>query len=182
VRTRGRGAGPDGCIGILWNWNRVEALHLSLDVALPERDVIHGHLQIGVSKRLHDGDWDGDHLNLIFPVYFKLMTRFPIVCPAEDAEEVLQCIRGDRGHRSTTAIGFVFNQPNLKESTSGLVITGSWGDSPLGDVVSHLGKSGGGRESRNYENLLFIINLFQLDELALYMQCTLANFPTEEKK
>ena len=76
--------------------------------------------------------------------------------------------------RSTIAIGNVFNQPNLKESTSGLVITGSRGDSPYREVVSHLGKSGCGWGSRNYENLLFIINLFQLDELALCMQHTLA--------
>ena len=45
-----------------------------------------------------------------------------------------------------------------------------------------LGKSGGVWGSRNYENLLFIINLFQLDELALYMRYTLArisNTPSE---
>jgi hypothetical protein len=64
--------------------------------------------------------------------------------------------------------------PNLKESTSGLVFTGSRGDPPYREVVSHLGKSGCGWGSRNYENLLFIINLFQLDELALCMQHTLA--------
>jgi hypothetical protein len=59
--------------------------------------------------------------------------------------------------RSTTAIGYVFNQPNLKESTSGLVITGSRGDSLYGEVVSLLGEAGGVRENRHYENLLFII-------------------------
>lgn len=59
------------------------------------------------------------------------------------------------------------------------------GDSPYGEVVSLLGKSNGGRGSRNNENLLFIINLFQLDELAPCMQYTLAkisNFPMEETK
>jgi hypothetical protein len=61
-----------------------------------------------------------------------------------------------------------------KQSTSGLVITGSREDSPYKEVVSHLGKPGGGWGSRNYENVLFIINLLQLDELALRMQHTLA--------
>ena len=45
-----------------------------------------------------------------------------------------------------------------------------------------LGKSGGGRGSRNFENLLFIINKFQLDELALHMLYILAgisNTPSE---
>jgi len=36
----------------------------------------------------------------------------------------------------------LFNQPNLKESTSGLVITGSEWDSLYGGVVSLLGKAG----------------------------------------
>jgi len=64
--------------------------------------------------------------------------------------------------------------PHLKESTSELVITGTRGDSPYKEVVSHLGKPGGGWGRRNYENLLFIINLFKLDELAPCMQHPLA--------
>jgi hypothetical protein len=58
-------------------------------------------------------------------------------------------------------------------------------DYPYGEVVSLLGKSGGRWGSRDYENLLFIIKLFQLDELALCMLYTLSrisNFRMEEKK
>ena len=50
-----------------------------------------------------------------------------------------------------------FQPTNLKESTSGLVITGSRGDSSYGEAVSLLGEAGGVRESRHYENLLFIV-------------------------
>ena len=32
-----------------------------------------------MSHRLHDGSGNWDHLNLIFPVYLKLMTGFPSV-------------------------------------------------------------------------------------------------------
>jgi hypothetical protein len=46
--------------------------------------------------------------------------------------------------RSTIAIGYVFNQPNLKESTSELLITGPREDSPLEEVVSHLRRLGCG--------------------------------------
>ena len=56
------------------------------------------------------------------------------------------------------------------------------GDSPYGEVVSLLGKSGVGRGSRDYENPLFIINLFQLGELALCMRYKFAgisNTPSE---
>jgi hypothetical protein len=34
-------------------------------------------VQIRVLQRLHDGNGNWDHLNLIFPVYLKLMTGFP---------------------------------------------------------------------------------------------------------
>jgi hypothetical protein len=48
---------------------------------------MHGHLQIGVSQRLHDGSGNRDHLNLIFPVYLKLMTGFPSVFPEDVGAE-----------------------------------------------------------------------------------------------
>jgi len=38
---------------------------------------MHVHLKVGVSKRLHDCSRNWDHLNLIFPVYLKLMMGFP---------------------------------------------------------------------------------------------------------
>jgi uncharacterized protein YxeA len=71
---------------------------------------------------------------------------------------------------------------NLQESTSERVITESRGDSPYREVVSLLGKSGGGKGSRNNENLLFIVDLFQLGELALcmlYKFAGISNTPSE---
>ena len=65
----------------------VELLDLIADVRFPEGDVNHRRLDIGVTHRLHDGSGNWDPLNLIFPAYFELMTRFPTVC-SEDARAI----------------------------------------------------------------------------------------------
>ncbi len=57
----------------------VQLLDLVTDMAFPERDIDHRRLDVGVPHRLHDGRGDWDHLNLIFPVYLKLMTGFPFL-------------------------------------------------------------------------------------------------------
>ena len=44
---------------------------------------MHGHLQIGAAHRLHDCSGNWDHLNLIFPVYLKLMTGVPSFHPED---------------------------------------------------------------------------------------------------
>ena len=36
--------------------NGVELLDLVADVGFPEGNVVHGHLQVGVPQRLHDGE------------------------------------------------------------------------------------------------------------------------------
>jgi hypothetical protein len=53
-------------------------------VAFPKGFVNHIGLDIGVAHCLHDGSRNWDHLNLIFPVYMKLMMGFPSFQP-EDA-------------------------------------------------------------------------------------------------
>jgi hypothetical protein len=52
--------------------------HGAVDLRRLERFVF---LEVGQDSR--------DHLNLIFPTYFNLMTRFPAVHPAEDAGAVI---------------------------------------------------------------------------------------------
>ena len=69
--------------------NGVEILDLAVDVALSEGYVMHVHLKVGVSKRLHDCSGNWDHFNLIFPDYLKLMTGFPSVYPDEVGAELL---------------------------------------------------------------------------------------------
>jgi hypothetical protein len=50
---------------------------MPLDVPLPQRHVDHRRLDVGVPHLLHDGSRKWDPLNLIFLVYFDLMSRFP---------------------------------------------------------------------------------------------------------
>ena len=66
-----------------------------------------------------------------------------LVFRSEGVDEALRRIRGDCGSRSTTEIGYDFNQPTVKESSFGLVIAAARGDSPDGEAVSHLGKPEG---------------------------------------
>ena len=56
-------------------------------MALPEGHVDHSRLDVGVAHRLHDGEGNWEHLNLIFPVYFDLMRQFSPISP-EGAREV----------------------------------------------------------------------------------------------
>jgi len=109
---------------------------------------------------------------------------------ALDALEMALWARGKNAdglvHHSDRGSQYLSIRYSERLAEAGAVASvGSRGDSPYGAVVSHLGKSSGGCGSRNYKNLLFIINLFQSDELALCVQHTLArisNLPLEEKK
>lgn len=59
------------------------------------------------------------------------------------------------------------------------------GEFPKGEAGSLFGVSRGGRGSRNCENMLFIIGMFQSGELAPYMRAAhtgISNRPVEEKK
>jgi hypothetical protein len=51
--------------------------------------VAHAQQWDEVIQRLRDGSGNWDHLNLIFPVYLKLMTGFPSFQPEDVGAELL---------------------------------------------------------------------------------------------
>jgi len=56
---------------------------------LNERYILRGHLQVGMPHHLRDCGGNWDHLDLIFPVYLKLMTGFPSFQPEDVGAELL---------------------------------------------------------------------------------------------
>jgi hypothetical protein len=71
---------------VIWNYYPTgsSSIYIHID---------HRRLDVGAAHRSHDGSGNCDHLDLIFPVYLKLMTGFPSFQPEDVEAELLNTLR-----------------------------------------------------------------------------------------